>query len=503
MCDFSYSDPTQDILLATEKKGPQKLDTFSRAHYEVIKTTDSDLGNGELSIQIPDISDVRSAIREGKILRLNISYMIVNPVGGLYFAVNNHPTPPPVEEKSDFVDNFVPHLFTYGRSNSSRLWFPCVDSFSESCPWTIRVTVDEIFTVISSGELTDVESNPETGKKRFTFNLSIPTSAPNIGLVVGPFTPVIHPNMHEVVHFAFPAFKSLLLDTCGQTHRIFEYYEDLLNTRYPYSNYKLVFVDNLDSAYVSYATMSVFNINLLHSKHVIEQAYVTRKALASAIAEQYFGCFISMQSTADAWLTRGIAGFLAHDYFKKAFGNNEYRYKVKCAMNKVIQYEKNFRPIVLDPSTKSYSESNYFHIKNFHTYSPIYDKLHRTKSFLIMRMLENYLGRELLLQVFNKMLSLAQIAAPQKTNHAIWFHLHASTSSFIWAISTVTGKNIETFLKQWVFQGGHVKLTGSFVFHHKRNTVELEIKQEHTSQNGVWRYLVSREFIHSVHLLIV
>lgn len=492
MCDFTYSDPTQDILPATEKKGPQKLDTFSKAHYEVVKTTDSDLGNGELSIQIPDFSDLKSAIREHKVLRLNIAYVIVKPKGGIHFAVNNHSTSSSTssEEKSEFVDNFVPHLFSYGRSNSSRLWFPCVDSFSESCPWTIRITVDDIFTVISSGELTDVESNPDTGKKRFTFNLQIPTSAPNIGLAIGPFIPVVHPNMHEILHFSFPVFKPLLLDTCGYTHRIFEYYEELLNARYPYTNYKMVFVDNLDSSYVSYATMSIFSINLLHSKHVIEQAYSTRKVLASAIAEQYFGCFISMQSTADAWLTRGISSFLSHDYYKKAFGNNEYRYKVKCAMDKVVKYEQQFRPIVLDPSTKSYSESNYFYIKNFHTYSPKYDKMHRTKSFLIMRMLENYLGRELLLQVFNKMLSLAQIAAPQKNNHGIWFHLHASTSSFIWAISTVTGKNIETFLKQWVYQGGHVKLTGSFVFNRKRNTVELEIKQVHTTQNGVWRYLV-------------
>ena len=366
------------------------------------------------------------------------------------------------------------------------------------------ITVDDIFTAISSGDLCDIEHNVEKRQKRFIYSLQVPTSAPNIGLVVGPFVPVVHSDMHEVIHFSFPSLKSLLRDTCEHTHRIFTYYEELLNARYPYTNYKQVFVDNMLAKYESYATLSIFSINLLHSKHVIEQTYISRRVLAQAIAEQYFGCFISMQSTADAWLTRGISGFLAYDYYKKAFGNNEYRYYVKRAMNKVIQYEQQFRPIVLDPSKKSYSEKDYFHVKNFHTLTPIYDKMHRMKSFLIMRMLENYLGKQLLLQVFNKMLSLAQIAAPQKFVSGSWYNLHASTASFIWAISTVTGKNIDTFLKQWVFQGGHIKLSGSFVFNRKRNTVELEIKQVHIHQIGIKRYLVSLTFIAClIHLMII
>src|SRR5699024_9213029 len=149
---------------------------------------------------------------------------------------------------------------------------------------------------------TEVEHNEKRRKKRFIYELQVPTSPPNIGLVVGPFEPVVHPHMHEVVHFCFPTLKSLLLDTCEFTHKIFMHYEELLNARYPYTNYKQVFVDNMVCKYEAYATLSIFSINLLHSKHIIEQTYISRRVLAQAIAEQYFGCFISMQTTADAWL---------------------------------------------------------------------------------------------------------------------------------------------------------------------------------------------------------
>jgi len=274
MCEFTYSDPTQDIFLSSDKKGLRKLDTFSNTHYNVVKTTDSDVGNGELIIQIPELSDIKAAIAERKTLHLYITYMVENPKGGLYFAVNNQSnqaSDSDSEKTTLLEDDFMPHMFTYGRSNSSRLWFPCVDSFSESCTWTIMVTVSDIFTAISSGELCDVEHNVEKKRKRFIYTLQVPTSAPNIGLVVGPFVPVVHPHMHEVVHFCFPSLKSLLLDTCSFTHRIFMHYEEMLNCRYPYTNYKQVFVDNMLSKYESYATLSLFSINLLHSKHVIEK----------------------------------------------------------------------------------------------------------------------------------------------------------------------------------------------------------------------------------------
>ena len=40
----------------------------------------------------------------------------------------------------------------------SRLWFPCVDSQSELCPWDITVTVPLNLVAVASGELTEQAS---------------------------------------------------------------------------------------------------------------------------------------------------------------------------------------------------------------------------------------------------------------------------------------------------------------------------------------------------------
>ena len=38
---------------------------------------------------------------------------------------------------------------------TSRLWFPCIDSSSELCPWDISVTVPANMFALASGELTE------------------------------------------------------------------------------------------------------------------------------------------------------------------------------------------------------------------------------------------------------------------------------------------------------------------------------------------------------------
>ncbi|ERL95940.1 hypothetical protein D910_00640, partial [Dendroctonus ponderosae] len=130
-------------------------------------------------------------------------------------------------------------------------------------------------------------------------------------------------------------------------HEAFEFYEDTLSNRYPYSCYKQVFVDEAYEDYHSYATMTILSVNLLHSAVVIDQVYLTRKAMGQAVAEQFFGCFISMQNWSDLWLNKGISQYLCGLYCKKSFGNNEYRDMIHGMLQDVVKYEEEYGGIIL------------------------------------------------------------------------------------------------------------------------------------------------------------
>ncbi|EDO26744.1 predicted protein, partial [Nematostella vectensis] len=147
-----------------------------------------------------------------------------------------------------------------------------------------------------------------------------------LSCAMGPFEIYVDPIMPEVTNFCLPGLLANLKHSTAFLHDVFEMYEENLSCRYPYTHYKQVFVDQAYSVKAAYASMSIFNTSLLHSSRIIDQTFITRRVLAQALAEQFFGCYICMQDWSDAWLCSGIAGYLYSLYVKKAFGNNEYRY---------------------------------------------------------------------------------------------------------------------------------------------------------------------------------
>ena len=113
-------------------------------------------------------------------------------------------------------------------------------------------------------------------RKTFHYVLNVPTAAPNIGLAVGPFEIWVDPLMGEVTHFCLPHLLPILKNTAKWVHEAFEFFETMLATRYPYTCYKQVFVDEAWDEMTSYATLAVMNTTLLASSAVIDQTYNTR-----------------------------------------------------------------------------------------------------------------------------------------------------------------------------------------------------------------------------------
>ena len=489
---FQYFDPFLDICQGDGKQ--RSLEFFSTMHLAAAQRVDPDNNAGELVVQIP--SDAAHLVAEGRSLRISIEFSLEQPQGGVHFVVPNC--------EGTLAERGA-HMYTYSYENSSRLWFPCVDSFAEPCTWKLEFTVDDSMTAISCGDLVEVVYTPDLRRKTFHYVLNTPACAPNIALAVGPFEIFVDPYMHEVTHFCLPQLLPSLKVSAKYMHEAFEFYEETLSNRYPYSCYKQVFVDELDEDINVYATMSILNTNLLHSTAIIDQVYITKKAMAQAVAEQFFGCFISMQNWSDMWLPKGISTYLTGLYAKKCFGNNEYREWIQSELQGVVKYEEQFGGIILDPSQppaplpiaantptpapRAPDPGFYFPIRNLHTMSPKYIEVLRKKAHLVIRMLEHRIGLELLLQVFNKQLSLASNAAQQKIDSGLWSHMLISTNVFTKAIFTVTGKDMAVFIDQWVRTGGHAKFSLSFVFNRKRNTVELEIRQDITHQRGIRKYV--------------
>lgn len=476
---FLTDDPGNNVCPDGRKRN---LDYFSNSLQNAVYQTEPDNNNGEITVRLP--SETMPLVEEKKMLRLSIEFILDKPSSGVHFVVPNG--------NGSFVDRSC-HMYSYKWGNSSRLWFPCIDSFSEICTWKIEVTVDTGMTVICPGELAEKIYTPDEQRVTHHFTQTIPTSACNIGIAVGPFEICPDQEMPDVTYFVLPGLKSLVKNTVSFLNDAFEFFEESLNTQYPYSTFKLVFVDEAFEPCQSFASMGILNTNLLHPSSIIEQPFTTRRIIVECLAEQFFGMFVSLHSWADIWLLRGIALYLSGMFIKKMFGNNEYRDWLHKELDFLCNYELDgpglpplypfpLAAIPLDSKMEVKTDpvippqiailQQHPHLISYKQYEML-----KTKSHLVMRMMELRIGQDLLLQACNKVLSLASSAAAKRSDSTPWCNMLLSTTGFLKTISTVSGKDINIFVDQWICHTGVAKFNASFSFNRKRNIVELEITQ--------------------------
>ncbi|VEL12049.1 unnamed protein product [Protopolystoma xenopodis] len=351
-----YNDPSIEICKRDSKL--RTLDSFQRRHTAVVSMADADEGMGEVTIRLP--LSYWSFIAAKGPLRITLEFSLTRPKAGFYFVI------PAKDGQIYDADDRGIHAFTSASPNSSRLWFPCIDS-SEPCTWKIEITVDEDMVAVAPGDLLEAPHYTEDLKRKtYHFYVAVPVSAPCIGLAIGAFD--IFPDTrlpNLATHFAPKGLLPILKHTVKPIADIIEYYESLLASEFPFSTMKLVFVDQAyEAEFQSYASLIILPVDLLHSSRIIEQTIATRRILAQAVASQIFGCFIGMHTWCDAWLPLGLAGYLAGLYQRRVFGNNEYRHTTATQMRYVTNFEHTKHGIILDASqTLPVKKTTYFNLK--------------------------------------------------------------------------------------------------------------------------------------------
>lgn len=127
-----------------------------------------------------------------KPLKILIEFAVTNPKQGIYFVV-----PKDAETKSlASLSEKGAHVFTAVRENLSRSWFPCIDSYGETCTWKIEITVEgDDFVAVSVGELLQTMYTEDLKGRVYHYYLAQPVSAPCIAMAVGPFE--IFPDPHN------------------------------------------------------------------------------------------------------------------------------------------------------------------------------------------------------------------------------------------------------------------------------------------------------------------
>ncbi|KAI9880149.1 MAG: hypothetical protein M1830_005178 [Pleopsidium flavum] len=332
--------------------------------------------------------------------------------------------------------------------------------------------------VICSGDMTDeIVDHLDPAKKTTSFICTTAVAPQHIGFVIGPFE---HVNLSEFresdeddklgqnavpVHgFCLPGRADELRNTCLPLAKAIDYFT-LTYGSYPFTSYKLCFVDDLVFETLDTASLSICSTRLLFPEDIIEPLDTVTRTLVHALASQWIGINIIPKEPTDMWAVVGIAYFITDMFMKKLCGNNEYRYRQKRASDRVCELDF-ARPSLYDTGSLlflDHSELDFMALK-----APLV-------LFTLDRRLAKASGSSGLSRIISRVFLNAKVG--DLVNGAI------TTAYFLRTCEKLGHAKLDTFFNQWVFGAGCPRFYVTQRFNKKKLVVEMLIRQVQGDQN--------------------
>ncbi|KAK2758685.1 hypothetical protein FQN54_003375 [Arachnomyces sp. PD_36] len=417
-------------------------------------------------------------------------------------------------------DRRYPHGYTTncpGLGTSCCL-FPCVDDLSSRCTWEISVrcprTIGDIFqrkgytpttngvsgvksassrgsgiasddealdmAVACSGDMTDEILDPkDPTKKTVSFACSTPLAAQQVGFAVGPFEYVnlseyresdeddqLGRNAIPVHAFCLPNRTVEVRNTCLPMAKAIDFIS-LSYGSYPFSSYKMCFVDDLLPETAPAAGFSICSNRLLFPEDIIDLMYDSSRRLVYALASQWIGVNIIPAEPTDMWVIVGVAYYITDMFMRKLCGNNEYRFRLKQMSDKICDMDF-ARPSIwdlgaildLDPS-----EMDFLSLK-----APLV-------LFILERRLTKASGKATVSRIISR--TFLQARMGDMPNGSL------ATRSFQRTCERMGHTKLDPFFQQWVFGAGCPRFNATQRFNKKKLVVEIMIKQVQSEQPPV------------------
>lgn len=262
--------------------------------------------------------------------------------------------------------------------------------------------------------------------------------------------------------FCLPGLESSLAATTSFFRSAMTFYTNEYGS-YPYGSHKLVFVDEMPGLTQRFdsATLSIVSGALLHGEDAIDQVFETRQSLAHALACQWVGINILQKTWADTWLVNGLGLYITGLYLRWLFGNNEYRFRLRKDMDRVVGLDCGTMPPICRPLHPEPPDSSVLPFINL-------------KSPLVLHILDRRLAKSGTSLGLSRVLPKVFLSAlsGEMTNNAL------STHSFLRTCRKVSGVELRSFAEQWIYGSGCPRFAFQATFNRKKMAVEITMKQD-------------------------
>lgn len=174
-------------------------------------------------------------------------------------------------------------------------WFPCNDTVGDRATYSIRVAVDQAYTVIANGEL--VQRRVAAGRGHWHYRQTEPTSTYLATLQIGRY----ERESTSYGTIAYPlALRSRVRTDLEVVPAMLALFEDRFGP-YPFGSYTVVITPDDLEIPLEAQGVAIFGANHMDGRGIEE------RLVAHELAHQWFGNSVGLVQWRDIWLNEGFA----------------------------------------------------------------------------------------------------------------------------------------------------------------------------------------------------
>jgi aminopeptidase N len=333
--------------------------------------------------------------------------------------------------------------------NFGRVWFPCIDNFTDRATYEYNITVAEGKKAICSGVLTDIHPN-ENNTVTYTWKLSqtIPTYLSSVAVSDYSLLSIDLQGMGHIVPFqawVYTGYEEKAKKTFVNIERTLQIFESF------FGEYCWDKIGYVQTGFASGAMEHATNISLPY--YAINGTLENEMLIVHEFAHSWFGNLVTCETTEDMWLNEGWASYCEAIFVENMYGNESFKNYVRknhlAVLTTVNIYDGDFYGIYGIPDEITYGKT-------------VYDK-----GASVIHSLRNYIGDELFF------ISVKKYLSDFKFNTA-------NTQQFKDSLSSYSNINLTDFFDFYVKEEGfnHFSINQYSVVNKKDNYyVSVKVKQ--------------------------
>lgn len=219
------------------------------------------------------------------------------------------------------IDNSETQIWTQGQGRYTSNWFPSFDDVNEKVIFSLGITYENGYQVVSNGILKEKKS--EGNSTHWQYQMQNPMSSYLLMLAIGKYDKKEFKAKSKIPleYYLENKDASRFEPTYRYSKRIFDFLEKEIGVKYPWEIYREIPVRDF-----LYAGMENTTTTLFATRYVVDSIGFTDRNYtnvdAHELAHHWFGDLITAESSKHHWLQEGFATYYAALAEKEIYGED-------------------------------------------------------------------------------------------------------------------------------------------------------------------------------------